>query len=295
MPAVRKYRLENKKIAIEVSSIGAELKSLMSDKKVEYIWSGDPKYWNFSAPFLFPIVGSLKDKKMIIEEKEYFLKQHGLLRHQDFSLMKQTKYCLVFQNEASEETLEVYPFKYQAVVKYTIKDKSVTTQIKIVNIDNKPIAFNLGGHPGFNCPLLPGEKFSDYSLYFTEPETFSSPRVAPDATLDFTTDAMKCKNLQVLPLNKQDFNIDTIIIPRVKSQAVLLLNAQGQGLNFSYNNFKTLAIWTPVNDAPFICLEPWIGYNDRFDTDNDFLKKDDLIILEVGEEFSVSYQIELID
>jgi galactose mutarotase-like enzyme len=56
-----------------------------------------------------------------------------------------------------------------------------------------------------------------------------------------------------------------------------------------------LAIWTPTNEAPFICLEPWIGYNDHHDSDYNFYNKDDLIRLAVNEEISVAYQMEIID
>lgn len=31
--------------------------------------------------------------------------------------------------------------------------------------------FSVGGHPGFNCPLVPDKKFTDYRLEFEKPET----------------------------------------------------------------------------------------------------------------------------
>ncbi len=291
----KKYQLKNKEIIVEIARKGAELKSLKTRNDIEYIWNANPKYWNFSAPFLFPIVGTLKDKKTIIDNKEYFIKQHGLLRHQEFSVLKHTDDYILLENEFSNETLSIYPFKYQAIVEYKLMDKVLTTTIKIINCDNRPILFNLGGHPGFSCPIYQGEKFSDYKLYFSDPETFSSPRVTNEATLDFSISVLQFKDLRVLPLDKKMFSIDTIIIPKVKSKSVSLLNPNKKGLKFSFENFKTLAIWTPVNEAPFICLEPWIGYNDHHDSDNDFSKKDDLIVLAVGEEFSASYQMEIID
>lgn len=295
MEETKKYKLSNEEMTVLIAGIGAELKSLQTKNKIEYIWNANPKYWNFSAPFLFPIVGTLRDKRTIIDGKEYAIKQHGLLRHQEFSVVEHTNEYLLLKNEFNAETLSMYPFQYQALVEYRIVGKTLVTTLKIINIDKRPIAFNLGGHPGFSCPLYQGEQFSDYALYFSEPETFSSPKVTKEATLDFSVSVMSFQNLQVLPLDKKVFAVDTIIIPRVKSNSVSLFNKAKKGLKFTFENFKTLAIWTPNNDAPFICLEPWIGYNDHHDSDHDFYKKDDLITLAVGQEITVCYQIEIID
>ena len=44
-----------------ISETGAELKSLASlSSGQEYIWNGDPAWWNGSAPVLFPVIGGLK-------------------------------------------------------------------------------------------------------------------------------------------------------------------------------------------------------------------------------------------
>ncbi|MBP6904423.1 MAG: aldose 1-epimerase family protein [Bacilli bacterium] len=295
MEQSKNYQLENEEVIVKIASIGAELKSFQTKNKIEYIWNANPKYWNFSAPFLFPIVGTLRDKKTVIDNKEYFIKQHGLLRHQKFLVVKHTSDYILLKNEYSDETLSVYPFKYQAFVEYKLKTKTLTTKITIVNVDHRSIVFNLGGHPGFNCPIYQGESFSDYTLFFSEPETFSSPKVTKEATLNFSEPVLNFSNLTVLPLEKKMFEIDTIIIPRVKSKSVSLLNREKKGLKFSFDNFKTLAIWTPTNEAPFICLEPWIGYNDHHDSDYNFYNKDDLIRLAVNEEISVAYQMEIID
>ena len=74
----------------------------------------------------------------------------------------------------------------------------------------------------------------------------------------------------------------------------MLLNKENKGIKFSYPGFKTLAIWTPFNDAPFVCLEPWIGYNDHHDTKGYFKDKDDIITLKPNEEFSAAFIVEII-
>ena len=58
------YTLENSFITISASTHGGELHSLKSkEDNFEYLWDGNPQYWKYHAPILFPIVGKVKDSK----------------------------------------------------------------------------------------------------------------------------------------------------------------------------------------------------------------------------------------
>ena len=285
--------LTNEKIKIEVADRGAELKSLKCDG-VEYIWYSDPKYWEYCSPFLFPVVGTLKDKKTIFGDKEYHIPQHGIIRYRDFKYLGTNGNKISFEFKSDQESYESYPFKFQVNVNYYLNDYEVKAEIIIKNIDDKAMLFCLGGHPAFNVPMFDNEKFTDYRVVFEQEETFSSPKVMPNATLNFDEPVLEYHNLKELPLRKEIFSIDTIINAKVKSKSVLLLNKENKGLKFSYPKFKTLAIWTPFNDAPFVCLEPWTGYNDRYDTLGYFKDKDDVVTLEPNKEYITEFMIEII-
>ena len=58
--------------------------------------------------------------------------------------------------------------------------------------------------------------------------------------------------------------------------------------------FPYLGIWSTVEGAPFVCLEPWFGITDKEGHNGDFTKKEGIIELNIGEEFSSSYAIEVI-
>jgi len=280
-------------ISFKVNELGAELKSLICDGK-EYIWCSDPKFWKRSAPFLFPIVGSMKDHKTIINGKEYTLTQHGFLRDQEFDVVLVTDSKLVLENKYNDETLAKYPFKYKAKVTYELIDESLKTSVEISNLGECVMPFNIGGHPAFNCPLYDGEKFEDYTVYFETPETFGSPEVVTGGLLNFDNPVYSLENADRIELKKDLFTIDTILIPNVKSKVIKLLNKENKGIEFSYPKFSTLAIWTPYNEAPFVCLEPWIGYNDKHNTNGEYLTKDDLVKLNPNESYEVSYSIKII-
>lgn len=290
------YSIKNQYLTAIINSLGAELHSLKSDLGIEYIWQRNPKYWERCAPVLFPIVGNLRDKKTIINDQEYHMTIHGFLRDQEFEVFHQSEKEISFVNTFSSETFKVYPFKYKAIITYTLIGKALRTNYKIVNEYEETLPFNIGGHPAFNCPLYEGEKFSDYTIYFSEPETFQSPKVEKNGTLNFDIAARSFTNLTKLELNWELFNIDTIVIPRVRSKSVSLLNKKDKGIKFSYPNFISFAIWSPYGkNAPFVCLEPWIGYGDRYNTDYQFIRKDNIINLKSLEEFNVYYDIEIIE
>lgn len=285
--------LSNGKIKIEVADRGAELKSLICEG-IEYIWYSNPQYWSYCSPFLFPVVGTLKDKKTILEGKEYSIRQHGIVRYRDFKYLGISGNKIGFEFTSDNESLESYPYKFQFNVNYYLEEYQVRAEIIIKNCDEKTMYFCLGGHPAFNIPMFKGDKFNDYRVVFSEEESFDSPKVMPNATLNFDEPVLKYRNLKELELRKDIFSIDTIINPKVKSKSVLLVNKNNKGLKFSYPKFKTLAIWTPFNDAPFVCIEPWIGYNDRHDTNGDFRTKDDVQKLSPQESFSCEFMIEII-
>ncbi len=291
------YEIQNDLLKVRINSTGAELYSLKSKTtKIEYIWSRDSKYWSYCAPVLFPIVGALKDKKTIIQNKEYKMNNHGFLRTQEFELFQKSDTEISFINTFNEETLELYPFRYKVLITFTLNGSSLKTNFQVINENKEPILFNIGGHPAFNCPLYEGEKFTDYRIEFETEEAFSSPKVENDGTLNFDEPVMRFDYLKEIKLDYELFKIDTIVIPRIRSNSVKLLNKENKGLKLSFSRFKSFGIWTPYGkDAPFICLEPWLGYGDRHNSKHLFHKKDDIVSLRSLEDFNASYDIEIIE
>lgn len=290
------YKIQNEYLTATFNSRGAELYSLKNKENLEHIWQRDPIYWGYCAPILFPIVGSLKDKKTIINNEEYYMNSHGFLRTQEFELLQIENSEISFVNTFNKETLKLFPFKYKVIITYKLKDKTLRTSYKVLNENHEILKFNIGGHPAFNVPLYKGESFNDYTISFEKEESFISPKVENDGTLNFIDGGRRYESLESLSLDYELFDIDTIVIPRVRSNYVTLLNQNKKGIKFSFPNFKTFAIWSPYGKkAPFVCLEPWIGYGDRVETNNHFDKKDDLIFIKSLDEFNVFYDIEIID
>ena len=287
-------KISNEYLELVVSTHGAEKQSLISKQtNINYLRDKD-QFWNRKAPLLFPIVGKLRDLKTFINNKEYSMNQHGFLRDQEFEVFSQKENELVLVNSYSEETLKMYPFKYKVYVTYTLKGKQLDTEFKVVNEDYQVIPFNYGGHPGFRVPLYENETFEDYKIVFEKEENFDAPTVMLDSgTLNFV-DTIKYENVKELQLNYKYFEIDAIVNPKIKSQSVKLVNKDNKGIKFDFNGFPSLAIWTKPN-APFVCLEPWIGYADHHDSNYQFIEKDNMQFLNPECEFKVTYSITILE
>jgi galactose mutarotase-like enzyme len=96
-----------------------------------------------------------------------------------------------------------------------------------------------------------------------------------------------------LPLRNDLFDNDALIFKTLKSRKVSLKShPSNQILTVDYQDFNYLGIWAKPN-APFVCIEPWLGIADHENTDGDFLKKDGLIALPKGEIFIADYSIEI--
>lgn len=286
------FEIQNQFLKLTIASKGAEKLSLVSNKGINYLRDID-EYWDRTAPFLFPNVGRLKDGYTLINNNQYQLPQHGFLRDQEFEVLQSKKNEISLISLYSNDTLKMYPFKYKAIITYQLKDHSLKTKVTISNEGDEEMLFNFGGHPGFRVPLYADEKFEDYMIIFDKEEMFAAPGVESDGTLNFNRTRI-FKGIKKVNLDYEYFAVDAIVIPRVKSNKVQLVNEKHQGIEFKFPQFVTLAIWTKPH-APFVCLEPWVGYADRSDSNHQFKEKDNIISLQPLEEFKINYDINILE
>ena len=108
-------------LEIQVSNRGAELTSIKFNNK-EMLHDGR-KYWDRTSPVLFPMVGRLRDNKTIINEQTYEIPQHGFAKDMEFELIQDTDNAKVYMTKSNEETLKMYPFKFELYIAYIIVDK----------------------------------------------------------------------------------------------------------------------------------------------------------------------------
>lgn len=287
------YILENENIKFSANTFGGELNNLISKKdNVEFLWNGDEAYWKYHSPILFPIVGKVLNNKYRAENNEYELPQHGLARTREFNVIEKDDNHIIFELLWSEDTLNVYPYKFSLRLTYTLLENGVSVSYNVKNLDNKEIYFSIGGHPAFMCPLLDGEKFEDYYFQFNKKET--SDIMELDSKTGYFTGKTKnfFNNEDKINLNLDLFKDDAIVFNNLNSNTITLKSYKNnKELTMDYTGFPYLAIWTKPTGAPFVCIEPWYGHSDYKNFNGELKDKEGIEKLSVNEEFNANYKL----
>lgn len=289
------YSLENSSIKITASTHGGEIHSITSkDDGTEYLWNGNPEYWKYHAPILFPIVGKVLDSKYKVDGKTYELPQHGLARTSEFELISQTEDELIFQLDYSEESLKIYPYKFSLNAIYYLEENTVSVTYSVRNLDNKRIYFSIGAHPAFMCPINKDDKLEECYFQFNEKETSDKRILTEEGYLSHNKD--KCLNsTDTLMLSKELFNDDALIFDDLKSDKITIRSKNNdKALIVDFEDFPYMGLWAPKDGAPFVCIEPWFGHADYEDFKGEFSEKEGVVSLEVGKEFNCTYEITVI-
>jgi galactose mutarotase-like enzyme len=284
----------NSELEIAVRQPGAELASIKSLKSgIEYMWGCDPAIWNSTAPILFPIVGGLKDNAFIYKSEKYNLTKHGFIRDNPQLLLTGiTADSLTFGMGSNKDTHKVYPFDFDFSIHFLLEGTKVRVIHQVTNTGNEPLYFSLGGHPGFKCPIHDDEKYEDYFLEFEKPEDSVTWLLHENGTvLDATAPVFEKPT--ILPLTHELFAKDALIFKDLKSKKITLRSSKSkQALSVSYDDFPYMGIWAKTN-GDFVCIEPWLGVADTWDTDQDFTKKEGVLQLAAGEVFEAEYDVEI--
>lgn len=291
--AEKLYEIENEYLKIGTRSYGGELRSIREKAdNSDYLWNGDPKWWKYSSPVLFPIVGALNDNKYRYNGVEYEMPSHGFGRISEYELAEHTADSISFVLRHNEETLKMYPFKFSLHLSYQLVKNSVIVGWKVKNIGEGDMYFSIGAHPAFLCPPGGSEgEFSDCYIDFSEMEDSGVRELAPGCKL-------KKEKREFLKGNRLDLNYDMFkedcrIFDDLKSDTLTIRSTKSdKSLSVKAEGFPFYGIWTPTQGgAPYICLEPWHGHADYEGFAGDLKEKEGMMRLAPNEEFDAHYTI----
>lgn len=286
--------LQNEKLIIESNNSGAELTKIFSKRYNKAIlWNGNKKYWGRQSPILFPIVGKLVDNETIIEENLYSMTQHGFARDMEFEIIDKGDTFISYKLTDNESTLEKYPYSFELIINYTLKDNSINIEWIVKNTDSKDIFFSIGGHPAFNLPLFEQNDFSKYHLEFKKRSDVEKINLNT-SFIDDITFIGDLKNLQLSP---ELFKNDALIYTNI-DEVSICNNDGGKYITLSMQDFPLVGIWTPYysetnSTAPFLCIEPWYGLADSIHSNKIYKDKKFINKLGKGKIFTASYSINI--
>lgn len=288
------FQLSNNSLKITVDPLGAELTSirrLYGDKpEREYLWQADDAYWGRHAPVLFPIVGRLKNNTYLLEGLQYHLPQHGFARDNAFRLVKETEEELVFSFTETENTLKLYPFQFELRIGYKLVDYKIEVSYNVKNNSAILMPFCIGGHPGFDLGKEEGLLPQDFYLYF-EKEGENHVHELKAGLLTRTAGRLLPFEGELLPITPQLFENDALVYTKLESRWVALKHKHADyEVKLELGNFPHLGIWGKA-DLPFLCLEPWQGFADFDNHNQELSSKAGAITLASNEAWSGTYSL----
>ncbi len=280
--------ISNSVLSATINHKGAELISLQSvSTKREYIWEGNAAFWGKHSPILFPIVGTLQHNSYGYKGKAYPMLRHGFARDFDFELILQEEDKVVFSLQETTGSFSQYPFHFELQLIYSLDPNGLTITYKVINKGTENMPFSIGGHPAFALK----NDFEEYSLQFETEDPLVSYRLENDL-LSNNTQTIHLQNKQ-LPLTYSLFENDALVFKALKSKKIQLLENKTPILNFLFADFPHFGIWTKEN-APFICLEPWLGYADTTSASGNIMEKEGIQLLESNSYKEFSFTVEIV-
>jgi galactose mutarotase-like enzyme len=284
--------IRNSHLIAGINPLGAELQSLqVRHNGHELIWQRDPEIWAGSAPILFPIVGRLLKGQYALDGQTYRMPNHGIVRGRTWHVVEHDEAHVTLAIGDSDESRVCYPFRWMLEVRFELTDLQLTVTYRVVNRDTRTLYFSIGSHPGFNLNFG-SDRIADYFLRTDNPgpawqrhkilgqvlskERFDLPWKGPD-----------------LQLSDSIFNEDALIFVGVGCKQLSLCHAHDpRQIIFDTGGAPDLGIWAK-RGAPYVCFEPWFGYDDLEGHDQQLPTKPGIQTLESQCVFGTAYSIRL--
>ena len=301
MNSNKEYSLDNGVLSVRVSSIGGQLLSVKKDGK-EYLWQGDPAFWEDRAPNLFPYIARLTKGTYTVHGKEFHLPIHGFLPAAEMKAEAQEESLLVLRLDADESTLACYPFVFTLRIRYELNQDTLRIAYEVENGGEEDMYFGIGGHPGFQVPLEDGLSFEDYFLEFesegqsgTGAQTPVRIGFSPTCFLNGKDEPWPLEKGCRIPLRHDLFDDDAIVLSHTPKTVVLRSEKGGRGVRVRFPQMPYIGFWHAVKKpAPYVCIEPWSSLPSRQDVVEELSEQPGLIHLEGKGVYRNLWSIQLI-
>lgn len=227
-------------------------------------WNDFPGGW----PFLFPVcarIGRDGTKGIYLYDgKQYELDIHGFGWHSAWDVVDEAEDSLTIRLRANEETLAMYPFNFDVVLRYHVDEASVTCEQTYTNRGETPMPYYAGFHPYLAMPE-PGKGKDAVKLDYKPIRRFKYNEAMTDIVgeqplFDLPTSITNPDILEQLTYLGEDKEV------RLKLPEGLTIHINAEGLD-DRNMFSYLQLYT-MADKPFFCAEHWMSFPNSINTLN---------------------------
>jgi galactose mutarotase-like enzyme len=213
-------------------------------------------------PILFPFCGRTFDQgEMLYWRSEDGVRRpmpmHGLARQGKFRTTRLDEGGFSAQFVPDDEAKAAYPFDYEFVVSYRFDPLGVFVELQLTNLGHVPIPWSAGHHFYFTIPWSTGRTRKDYVL-----ESTATKYLRHDFKRGSLTAGPQIGSRETLANPEL---VDLIHTGLKREIFVVTETGTGNRLRFrsgmAHSNARDLALvtWTQDAEAPYYCIEPWMG------------------------------------
>ena len=183
---------------------------------------------------------------------------HGIARQGRFTVNRLDERGFSATLVPDATAREAFPFDYEFTVVYRFAPLGLTCEFILKNLDDKPIPWSAGHHFYFTLPWEDGRVRADYRIKIPATKTLKQ---------DVRGQLVPGPALKPVESLANPELVDTFHLG-LKSNAVTVTPANGvEGGTLTVRNGlepvpppdATFVTWTRDAEAPFYCIEPWMG------------------------------------
>jgi galactose mutarotase-like enzyme len=288
--------LKNGELCVLVSEKGAEVNSIQDIQTgKEYMWNADPRYWDRHSPTLFPGIGFCWNNEYRIDGQPYKMGKHGFVRDRLFELVESTPTSVHYCLKSSGFTTRNYPFLFELHITYVLEGRNLATEWEVRNNSERPMYFQIGGHPALNYRNFHEVDAVHGYLSFDNKDTLKTRLIGNKGCMSTDFAPVVLDKDGLLPLTNTTFNIDTIVLQDSQVRTITLHDKKRNPYVIVHCASPVLGIWSP-NDgkAPFVCIEPWYGLPDTAGFEGDITERGFINMAPAGKNWGTRYSIDFL-
>ena len=208
---------------------------------------------NGGAPFCFPICGRLLNSQYQHQGKTYHMNIHGFAYQMPWQVLNHDGHSISLCLRDNDISLEQYPFHFEIVLTYEIKDNELICKQSYKNTGTEPMPYYAGFHPYLKLPFSKAETFLAYEPQKRLQYNNDLTDIIGEAQL-FTTPT----NLLLPELNESLVMMSTNKKIYLTFPDHTQLEIEAQGVEDSYL-FAYTQLYHRIAE-PFLCIELWMSF-----------------------------------
>ena len=287
--------IKNDYYCVKINIHGGALDSIIDlNNNENLMYEKDERSWNGTDVVIFPFIARLKDNMYMVDNKEYYFKNHGLLRYTDLFIKEKKNDEVTLGFDSNSYSLEIYPYLFSFEINYKLIKNKLNITYRITNKDNKRIYYEFGGHPALKvsgCDNDKGFVIKDTKLVFDNDINTIRYNLNEDGSLITNTEAYFIP--KELDVTKDLITKYKTIIVDAKDINNVTLVTNNHKYIFDIKEAKVLALWTMEGYGDYLCVEPWWGIPDYESPNRELKDKPLMRSLDIGESEVSGYSIEI--